>query len=192
MLLLELIWYDLMSWSPVTYLSLPIIIRSCCSLWHYQLWTFACPLDIISLVYSTLLTLGSICTSVNVLKLFLDILRRLPDKICSKSGVEKNLQTETSQCGCSFNFFTGAYLEEVRFSMHSCSSCRLLNTWKQCLDVTGCLLTEVTCGPNEFKCVYGCIPKSWVCDGRRDCASGEDELNCKGKLKLGSVEYPEL
>lgn len=35
------------------------------------------------------------------------------------------------------------------------------------------------CKQNQYQCVNGdCIPISWVCDGSKDCNSGEDENDC--------------
>ncbi|XP_012150619.1 sortilin-related receptor isoform X2 [Megachile rotundata] len=37
------------------------------------------------------------------------------------------------------------------------------------------------CQEHEFQCLNGkCIHDAWVCDGAKDCASGEDELRCEG------------
>lgn len=35
------------------------------------------------------------------------------------------------------------------------------------------------CRDNEFQCGFSCVLKSWVCDGAKDCANGEDEANCE-------------
>ncbi|PVD31633.1 hypothetical protein C0Q70_07050 [Pomacea canaliculata] len=35
-----------------------------------------------------------------------------------------------------------------------------------------------TCGPDEFQCKKGCIPKRYVCDNYFDCSDGFDEQNC--------------
>lgn len=46
-------------------------------------------------------------------------------------------------------------------------------------DVT-CTDHQFTC--NEFDGQYKlCIPKTWQCDGQKDCASGEDEEKCEAK-----------
>ena len=35
------------------------------------------------------------------------------------------------------------------------------------------------CGSGMSPCNDGrCIPSGWLCDGQRDCATGEDEQNC--------------
>ena len=43
-------------------------------------------------------------------------------------------------------------------------------------------MESVTCPSSTFECSeYGdvnCIPNHWVCDGKKDCSSGEDERNC--------------
>ncbi|XP_034183961.1 sortilin-related receptor [Osmia lignaria lignaria] len=37
------------------------------------------------------------------------------------------------------------------------------------------------CQEHEFQCLNGkCIHDAWVCDGTKDCASGEDESHCDG------------
>ena len=40
-----------------------------------------------------------------------------------------------------------------------------------------------SCGPDLFQCSTKekCIPASWKCDGEKDCAEGEDEVNCRKK-----------
>ncbi|PIO75319.1 Low-density lipoprotein receptor domain class A [Teladorsagia circumcincta] len=46
-------------------------------------------------------------------------------------------------------------------------------------------LIDVKCTENQFTCSEFdgqfklCIPKSWQCDGQKDCASGADEENCE-------------
>ena len=38
---------------------------------------------------------------------------------------------------------------------------------------------EVPCPEGEFSCGTGaCVPRSFVCDNKDDCASGLDEFNC--------------
>nr|XP_020833781.1 CD320 antigen [Phascolarctos cinereus] len=38
---------------------------------------------------------------------------------------------------------------------------------------------SLLCTKQEFQCTSGvCIPRTWVCDGHPDCASGNDELHC--------------
>lgn len=40
--------------------------------------------------------------------------------------------------------------------------------------------SKLGCGPQEFPCnTTTCIPLSWKCDGREDCANGRDEQCCK-------------
>lgn len=42
-----------------------------------------------------------------------------------------------------------------------------------------CYFFLATCSPNDFTCSDGmCIDRSSVCDGRNDCASGNDEVLC--------------
>ena len=44
-----------------------------------------------------------------------------------------------------------------------------------------CLSSAKTCPTNKFDCNGDgkeCIRKSWVCDGEKDCSSGNDEKNC--------------
>ena len=37
------------------------------------------------------------------------------------------------------------------------------------------------CRDFQFQCFNGeCIDTSWLCDGTRDCSSGEDEQHCHG------------
>jgi hypothetical protein len=39
------------------------------------------------------------------------------------------------------------------------------------------------CAPGYYQCQNGkCIINSWVCDGSKDCETGEDEMNCDGEL----------
>lgn len=46
---------------------------------------------------------------------------------------------------------------------------------------------EVKCHDDQFKCrefdgqYELCIPKTWKCDGQKDCASGADEEGCEKK-----------
>lgn len=42
---------------------------------------------------------------------------------------------------------------------------------------TRCTSGQFTCNNNL------CIPTSWVCDDYPDCEGGEDELDCKGRLR---------
>ena len=52
-----------------------------------------------------------------------------------------------------------------------------------------CPEIESTCGPDYFICGNNlCISKSWRCDGDRDCADGQDEMNCT-KITCGSNAF---
>jgi hypothetical protein len=54
-----------------------------------------------------------------------------------------------------------------------------------------CFRTTVSCRVGEFRCDDStCIPDSLKCDNRRDCSRGEDELNCRGKLKKDFNSVP--
>nr|XP_037867224.1 uncharacterized protein LOC101747221 isoform X2 [Bombyx mori] len=42
-----------------------------------------------------------------------------------------------------------------------------------------CIAAKTPCYPREMTCGDGsCIPRDWICDGTRDCLSGEDEATC--------------
>jgi len=42
------------------------------------------------------------------------------------------------------------------------------------------LFVAVGCNIYQFQCRIGsCIPNDWVCDGTKDCSTGEDEQNCR-------------
>lgn len=46
------------------------------------------------------------------------------------------------------------------------------------------------CEQNQFRCSSGeCIAQSWVCDGSRDCANGDDELNCETSTRCTNTEF---
>ncbi|XP_012284613.1 sortilin-related receptor [Orussus abietinus] len=93
--------------------------------------------------------------------------------------------------------------------MFKCSNKKCVPYWWKCDSVDDCgdNSDEMGCGnledttdlPNmteqprvcrehQFQCYNGeCIEESWVCDGSRDCQSGEDELHCDG-IHMGCRE----
>lgn len=55
---------------------------------------------------------------------------------------------------------------------------QLCKTKKTMLNEDGWNIAGYTCGPDEFQCQKGCIPKRFVCDNYFDCSDGFDEQNC--------------
>lgn len=51
-------------------------------------------------------------------------------------------------------------------------------------------VVPTVCQNNQFQCFTGrCIRSSWVCDGSKDCESGEDELNCESHRNCTADEF---
>lgn len=51
-------------------------------------------------------------------------------------------------------------------------------------------LPYAVCQHTEFQCAAGnCIPLAWVCDGSKDCAKGEDEVQCSGARHCTDQEF---
>ena len=55
-----------------------------------------------------------------------------------------------------------------------------------------CIGNGTICRPDQFKCLFapGCIPKSWLCDGRYDCSDGSDESVCYNRTGTYTYLYP--
>ncbi|TGZ69507.1 hypothetical protein CRM22_003711 [Opisthorchis felineus] len=50
------------------------------------------------------------------------------------------------------------------------------------------VIVRTDCGPGEFRCADGeCIPRGYLCNGRRDCADGSDE----SREQCGDLPQPE-
>ena len=42
----------------------------------------------------------------------------------------------------------------------------------------------ITCSISQYQCANGaCVPRSFLCDGIRQCVDGSDEVGCPGKQK---------
>ncbi|CAG0898783.1 unnamed protein product [Cyprideis torosa] len=120
--------------------------------------------------------------------------KAVADVVCRHMGFGEAMETFSNnkfKTSSSLSTFATSSLE-CSANANSLAECRVGN-WRpenECSeDSVAGVACEGLCTSSQFRCGDGhCIPKTWVCNGEKECGDNSDEENC-GKTEQPMVEH---